>query len=59
MKVFTNILTIIYQHSWLTRAVSADWKSANVTSSYKVDQKEDTENDKPVSVALVLRKVME
>lgn len=54
VKVFTNILTIIYQHSWLTRVVSADWKLTNVTSSYKVDQKEAIENYRPVSMALVL-----
>lgn len=54
-----DTLRIIYQHSWLARAVSSDWKWANVTSSYKVDQKEDTENYRPVSMALILRKVME
>ncbi|KAF4795918.1 hypothetical protein TURU_088842 [Turdus rufiventris] len=39
------------------RVVSTDWKLANVTSSYKVDQKEDTENYRPFS--MMMRKVME
>lgn len=57
--MFTNVFTIIYQYFWLTRAVSTDWKLANVTSSYRVNQKEDTENYRPVSMALILMKVMD
>lgn len=57
--MFTNIFTIIYQHSWLTRTVSTDWKLAKVTSSYKVDQKEDTEIYRPVSMVFMLGKVMD
>lgn len=39
--------------------MSTDWKLANVTSSYKMDQKEGTEIHRPVSLALMLGKVME
>lgn len=57
--MFTDTFRNIYQHFWLTRVVSTDWKLANVTSSYKVDQKEDTENCRSFSMTLMLRKVME
>ncbi|KAK4818500.1 hypothetical protein QYF61_014230 [Mycteria americana] len=52
-------LSIIYQQSWLTGEVLADWRLANVTPIYKKGQKEDLGNHRPVSLTLVLGKIME
>ncbi|GAB0204135.1 mitochondrial enolase superfamily member 1 [Grus japonensis] len=49
----------MYQQSWLTREVPVDWRLANVTPTYKKGQKEDLGNYRPVSLTLVLGKVME
>ncbi|KAK4817636.1 hypothetical protein QYF61_021782 [Mycteria americana] len=45
--------------SWLTREVPVDWRLANVTPIYKKGHKEDPGNCRPVSLTLVLKKVME
>ncbi|GAB0185701.1 mitochondrial enolase superfamily member 1 [Grus japonensis] len=58
-EVLTNTLSIIYQHSWLTREVSVDWRLANVMPVYKKGQKEDPGNYRPVSLTLLPGKVME
>ncbi|GAB0183681.1 mitochondrial enolase superfamily member 1 [Grus japonensis] len=58
-EVLTKPLSIISQQSWLTREVPDDWKLVNVTSIYKKGQKEDPGNYRPVSLTLVLGKVME
>ncbi|GAB0204130.1 mitochondrial enolase superfamily member 1 [Grus japonensis] len=58
-KLLTKPLHIIYQQSWLTREVPVDWRLANVTPTYKKGQKEDLGNYRPVSLTLVLGKVME
>ncbi|GAB0180201.1 hypothetical protein GRJ2_000485400 [Grus japonensis] len=55
-EVLTKPLSIIYQQSWLTGEVPVDWKLANVTPIYK---KEELGNYRPVSLTLVLGKVME
>ncbi|KAK4810730.1 hypothetical protein QYF61_007704 [Mycteria americana] len=52
-------LSILYQQSWLTGEVPADWRLANVMPIYKKGQKEDPGNNRPVSQTLVLGKVME
>ncbi|PKU44208.1 rna-directed dna polymerase from mobile element jockey-like [Limosa lapponica baueri] len=59
VKVLTKPLYIIYQQSWLTGEVAVDWKLTNVMSTHKKGQKEDPRNCRPVSLTLVLRKVME
>ncbi|KFW96374.1 hypothetical protein N336_06844, partial [Phalacrocorax carbo] len=59
VEVLTKPLSIIYQQSWLTREVPVDWKLANVTPINKKGQKEDPGNYRPVSLILVLGKVME
>ncbi|KGL97655.1 RNA-directed DNA polymerase from mobile element jockey, partial [Charadrius vociferus] len=58
-EVLTKTLSIICQQSWLTGEVPVDWRLANVTSIYKKGQKEDLGNYRPVSLTLVLGKVME
>jgi len=50
-------LSVIYQQSWLTGEVPDDW--ASVTPIYKNGQKEDPGNYRPVSLTLVLGKIME
>jgi len=43
-EVLTKPLSIIYQWSWLTREVPADWRLANVMAIYKQGWKEDLGN---------------
>jgi len=52
-------LSIICQQSWLTGEVPDDWRIASVTPIYKKGQKEDPGNYTPVSLTLVLGKIME
>ncbi|GAB0182875.1 hypothetical protein GRJ2_000752800 [Grus japonensis] len=59
VEVLTRPLSITYQQSWLTGEVLIDWRLANVTPIYKIGRKEDPGNYRPVSLTLVLRKVME
>ncbi|GAB0183475.1 mitochondrial enolase superfamily member 1 [Grus japonensis] len=58
-EVLTKPLSIIYQQSWLTREVPVDWRLANVMPIHKKGWKEDLGNCRPVSLTLVLRKIME
>ncbi|KAK4820464.1 hypothetical protein QYF61_027746, partial [Mycteria americana] len=58
-EVLTKPLAILYQQSWLTGEVPVDWRLANVMPIYKKGQKEDLGNYRPVSLTLVLGKVME
>ena len=58
-EVLTKPLSIIYQQPWLTGEVPVDWKLANVMPIYKKGWKEDPGNYRPVSLTLVLGKVME
>ncbi|KAK4825595.1 hypothetical protein QYF61_000684 [Mycteria americana] len=57
-EVLTKPLSIIYQQSWLTGEVPADWRLANVTPIFK-DWKEDPGNYRPVSLTSVPGKLME
>ncbi|KAK4817156.1 hypothetical protein QYF61_002890 [Mycteria americana] len=57
--VLTKPLSIIYQQSWLTGEVPADWRLANVTPIYKKGWKEDPGNYRPVSLTSVPGKLME
>ncbi|KAK4811340.1 hypothetical protein QYF61_024476 [Mycteria americana] len=58
-EVLTKPLSIIYQQSWLTGEVPADWRLANVTPIYKKGRKEDLGNYRPVSLTSVPGKLME
>ncbi|KAK4810638.1 hypothetical protein QYF61_007375 [Mycteria americana] len=57
--VLTKPLSIIYQQSWLTGEVPADWRLANVTPIFKKGRKEDPGNYRPVSLTSVPAKLME
>ncbi|KFQ06379.1 hypothetical protein N330_13140, partial [Leptosomus discolor] len=57
--VLTKPLPIIFQQSWLTGEVPADWKSTNKTLMYKKGLKDDPGNYSPVSLASVPGKLME
>ncbi|KAK4807143.1 hypothetical protein QYF61_018484 [Mycteria americana] len=58
-EVLTKPLSIIYQQSWLTGEVPADWRLANVMPIFKKGRKEDPGNYRPVSLTSVPRKLME
>ncbi|KAK4810169.1 LOW QUALITY PROTEIN: hypothetical protein QYF61_010481 [Mycteria americana] len=58
-EVLTKPLSIIYQQSWLTGEVPADWRLANVTPIFKKGWKEDSGNYRSVSLTLVVGKLME
>ncbi|KAK4823211.1 hypothetical protein QYF61_027358 [Mycteria americana] len=57
--VLTKPLSIIYQQSWLTGQVPADWRLANVPPIFKKGRKEDPGNYRPVSLTSVPGKLME
>ncbi|KFV52859.1 hypothetical protein N328_12805, partial [Gavia stellata] len=59
VEVLTKTLSVIYQQSWLTGEVPADWRLANVMPIYKKGQKEYPGNYTPTSLTLVLGNVME
>ncbi|KFO86024.1 RNA-directed DNA polymerase from mobile element jockey, partial [Buceros rhinoceros silvestris] len=52
-------LSIIYQQSWLTGEVPADWRLGNVMPIYKKGKREDSGNYRPVSLTTVPGKLME
>ncbi|RMC17379.1 hypothetical protein DUI87_05960 [Hirundo rustica rustica] len=55
----TKQLSVIYQQVWQTREAPVDWKFAYVTPIYKKDWKQYLGTYRPVSLTLVLGKVME
>ena len=58
VEVLTKLAEIIYQQSWLTLEVPVGWRLTNVTPIYKKGWKEDPVDFRPVSLTLVLGKVM-
>ncbi|GAB0202983.1 mitochondrial enolase superfamily member 1 [Grus japonensis] len=58
VEVLTKPLSTIYQQSWLTREVLADWRLAKVTPIYMKGWRKDPGNYRSVSLTLVLGKVM-
>ncbi|PKU40317.1 rna-directed dna polymerase from mobile element jockey-like [Limosa lapponica baueri] len=58
-EVLAEPLSIIYQQSWQTGKVPADWRLANVTPIHKKGQKDDPGKYRPVSLTSVSGKVME
>jgi len=59
VEVLTKLAEIIYQQSWLTLEVPVGWRLTNVTPIHKKVCMEDLGNYRPVSLTLVLGKVME
>ncbi|KAK4821568.1 hypothetical protein QYF61_023475 [Mycteria americana] len=53
-EVLTKPLSMIYQQSWLTGEVRADWRLANVTPIFKKGRKEDPGNYRPVSLTSII-----
>ncbi|KAJ7417181.1 RNA-directed DNA polymerase from mobile element jockey-like protein [Willisornis vidua] len=57
--VLTQALSMIFEQSWESREVPADWKLVNVVPTFKKGKKEDLGNYWPVSLTSVPGKVME
>ena len=59
VEVIAELLSIIYQRSLLMGEVPEDWRLASVTPIYKKGCREDPRKYRPVSLTLVLGKVIE
>ncbi|GAB0209633.1 mitochondrial enolase superfamily member 1 [Grus japonensis] len=57
--ITVGLLSIIYQGSWESGEVPADWKLANVIPIYKKGMREDPGNYRPVSLTSAPGKIME
>ena len=57
--VVAELLSTIFEKSWLPGEVPGDWKKGNIPPIFKKGRQEDAGNDKPVSLTSVPGKIME
>ena len=57
--VVAELLSIIFEKSWLSGEVPSDWKKGNIPPIFKKGRKEDPGNYRPVSLTSVPGKIME
>ncbi|KFP77562.1 RNA-directed DNA polymerase from mobile element jockey, partial [Apaloderma vittatum] len=54
-----KLLSILFQNSWQSGEVPADWKRGNIIPTFKKGKKKDPGNYRPVSLTSMPSKIME
>uniref|UniRef100_UPI00109F2E4C uncharacterized protein LOC114596483 n=1 Tax=Podarcis muralis TaxID=64176 RepID=UPI00109F2E4C len=57
--VISEPLAVIFENSWRTGEVPADWRRANVVPIFKKGEREDPNNYRPVSLTSIPGKILE
>uniref|UniRef100_A0A670IGU3 Reverse transcriptase domain-containing protein n=1 Tax=Podarcis muralis TaxID=64176 RepID=A0A670IGU3_PODMU len=58
-EVISEPLAVIFENSWRTGKVPADWRKANVVPIFKKGKREDPNNYRPVSLTSIPGKILE